>query len=40
MLVTMKVTVFWDVIPCSLVDVTNVLEEHLQGNRVSQTWKK
>jgi sulfite exporter TauE/SafE len=28
MLLAMKITVLWGVVPCNLVGVTNVLEEH------------
>jgi hypothetical protein len=41
--VTSKITVFWDLTPCSLVDVyqnfAGTCCNHFQGERVIRTWK-
>jgi hypothetical protein len=40
--VTMKITVFWDVLACDLADCYQCFGEtccHLQGRRVGQAWE-
>jgi hypothetical protein len=39
MAATMKAAVKWDVIPCSLVEITNISENHIASTFIPEDWK-